>query len=80
MKPSSPAHPSLQDEPLLTVQEAITLLHISRSGLYRLIKRGELPTVHVGYSLRLRARDVQAFLRGHEQVIAPNRESEPESD
>ncbi len=76
MTPEPNDHPLPDDERLLTVQQAAALLRISRSGLYRLMQRGELPSVHLGRAVRLRASDVQAFIRGRRS--SPMWKAEPE--
>lgn len=48
---------------LLTVQNVADLLAVSATTVYRLKRRGELPFVKVGGSLRFRAQDVAAFAR-----------------
>lgn len=40
-------------EPLLSVEEARSILGISEAGIYRLFRRGELPVVEVGIGRRL---------------------------
>jgi excisionase family DNA binding protein len=46
----------------LTVSEVAELLRLSDMTVYRLIKKGELPAVHIGRSYRLREDDVDAYL------------------
>lgn len=53
---------SLPAEPLLTVQDVMRWLHMSRSTVYQLIRRGELRAVHIGSAVRFQPRDVQAYL------------------
>ena len=43
---------------LLTVEQAADLLQISRSHLYKLILRGEIPSLKIGRSRRLRRIDL----------------------
>lgn len=48
------ARPVVEPRPLLlSVKEAAALLGIGRSTLYRLIERGEIPSVHIGGSRRI---------------------------
>lgn len=49
------------DKLLYRVPEACELLGISRSKLYLLIASGELPTVRVGGTRRVRASDLRDF-------------------
>ncbi len=50
------------DDKLLTVKEAANVLRVARSTLYHLMELGELPSVHVGGSLRFRASDLRAYV------------------
>ncbi len=49
-------------EPLLTLLEAARRLHISRSFMYELIRKGVLPVVRIGGVLRFRPEDVEALI------------------
>ncbi len=49
----------------LTVAEVAAILRVSTMTVYRLIKAGELPTVRVGKSYRLREDDVDAYVAQH---------------
>ena len=46
----------------LTVAEVAALLRVSTMTVYRLIKAGELASVRVGKSYRVREDDVDAYL------------------
>ncbi|HML44657.1 MAG TPA: helix-turn-helix domain-containing protein [Hyphomicrobium zavarzinii] len=46
---------------LVDVNEAATLLSVSRSTIYKLIKTGELPVKKIGRAARLRRADVLAL-------------------
>ena len=50
------------DARLLTVNEVGDLLRVSRMTVYRLIKTGEMPSLRVGRSYRLREEDVHTYL------------------
>lgn len=60
---------TLHDKILLTIPEACELLSISRSTLYALIRRRELPTVKIGArpksGVRFRLADLQEFAEKH---------------
>lgn len=47
---------------LLTVAEVAELLRVSNMTVYRLIKAGELGSLRVGKSVRLREDDVDRYL------------------
>ena len=52
---------------LLRVNEAATLLGISRSAIYRLIDKGEIPALYVGErSIRIKRADVVAYIEKNE--------------
>ena len=48
---------------LLTLPEAGRVLAISRSKMYDLLNSGDLPSVHIGRSRRVRMSDVEAFVK-----------------
>lgn len=50
---------------LLRVEEAADRLSISRAKLYRLIRQGELPALHIGGSTRIEARQLEAWIVAH---------------
>ncbi len=52
----------MDDEYLLDTQDVARILHISRSSVYTLIRRGELPFFQVGGMLRIRRADVDRFI------------------
>jgi excisionase family DNA binding protein len=47
---------------LLTVKEASEILAISRSKLYDLLSSGDLPSIHIGRSRRIRRVDIDNFV------------------
>ena len=49
-------------ESFLTVQEVAELMRVSTMTVYRLIKSGELRAARIGRSIRLREREVEAYL------------------
>jgi excisionase family DNA binding protein len=55
---------SEQDE-LLTVREAGTILKVSKPTMYGLMARGELPWVQVGGQRRISTAALTAFVAGH---------------
>ena len=48
---------------LLTVNEVADLLRVSRMTVYRLIRTGEMSSLRVGRSYRLREEDLHTYLR-----------------
>jgi len=55
---------------LLKAGEVAACLNVSRSFAYHLIQTGELPTVRLGKSVRVRPQDLEAFIEQniHSQV------------
>ncbi len=60
---------------LLSVDEAAQSLHISRVGVYRLLKRGELRSVKVGGLRRISVMALQAYVDKLEQDDDQTREA-----
>ncbi len=56
-------------ERLLTVEEVIAHLQISRSKLYQLVREGQLRAVKIGRTVRFRSGTIQAFIEQSEQVV-----------
>jgi excisionase family DNA binding protein len=50
---------------LLTIREACARLKLSRASMYRLIARGELPTVRIGRARRIILEDLDNFVSAH---------------
>ena len=49
-------------EKLLTGNQVAEILNISRSTAYNLMKRGQLPSVRFGRSVRCRSTDLDEFI------------------
>lgn len=49
----------------LTMTQACRRLRVSRTTLFRLIDRGELPAYRIGWMIRLRVDEVEAYRREH---------------
>ena len=47
---------------LLRPEEVASLLNVSRAYAYLLMQRGEIPTVKMGRSVRVRPQDLAAFV------------------
>ncbi len=46
-----------------TARELARFLRVTETTIYRLAKRGELPSFAIGRSIRFRVQDVEAFIR-----------------
>ena len=51
---------------VLTVDELANYLHISRSTIYRLLKRNQLPTLRIGNDLRFDVEEIDRWRAGLE--------------
>lgn len=49
----------------VTIEEAMQMLRLSRSTLYRYRRAGKLPTIRVGSRVLIRMEAVAAFLDAH---------------
>jgi len=54
---------------LLTGEDVAKVLNVSLSFAYQLMRRGEIPTVRLGRSVRVRPEDLYAFIE--RQVEGP---------
>jgi excisionase family DNA binding protein len=54
---------------LVTPREAANALSICEKTLWSLTKRGELPAVRIGRSVRYDVTDLQAFINGQKGAI-----------
>ena len=52
-------------EPMLSCNDIARVLHVSRSKAYALVQSGEIPSVHIGASVRVRPADLRAFIASH---------------
>jgi excisionase family DNA binding protein len=60
----------LDDQPLLTVPEAASILRVSRNSAYELIARGEIPAIRLGRRLRVSRAVIERLLDGHDARAA----------
>jgi excisionase family DNA binding protein len=51
------------NECLLNVRDIVRILNISRSLAYRLVQSGEIPSVRIKSSVRIRKQDLDAFIQ-----------------
>lgn len=50
---------------LLTIRETAAELRVSVATIERMLRRGDLPRVKVGYSTRILRRDIEAYVETH---------------
>lgn len=55
-------------EQLLNGGQVAEILNISRAAAYNLIKRGQLPSVRIGRSVRVIPGDLELFIQESKQV------------
>ncbi len=48
---------------LIKAKEVAEILQVSRSMAYRMMQRGEIPTVRVGSAVRVRGSDLEEFIK-----------------
>ncbi len=66
------APPGGEPESLLTVDEAAVYLHVSRSKIYLLTCRRQIPHIKLGRHVRFRRTDLDAWIEaGKVEVAAP---------
>ena len=52
----------IHPETLLRGEDVARILNISRSFAFSLMKRGEIPTVRLGYAVRVRPEDLRLYI------------------
>ena len=50
---------------LLKAADAANILNIGKSKMYQMMQRGEIPTVRLGRSVRVRVVDLEEFIDGN---------------
>lgn len=56
----------INTDKLLKASEVAKILQISRSMVYRMISRNEIPTIHIGKTVRVRRVDLDEFINRRE--------------
>jgi excisionase family DNA binding protein len=69
-KPRSRKAPPVNTSPigelqLITPEDIMLAMRLSRSSVYKLLKSGEIPTVKIGKMLRVNKSDFEHWLTGH---------------
>ena len=59
----------MSPKPLLTLNEAATLIAVSPKTLQRLVARGDLPVIRVGSSLRFSTGDLEACVTRNRSAV-----------
>lgn len=55
----------MNQDQLLTLAQVASRLQVSMSTVYRLVDRGELKTIRIGRSYRVRPDDLAAYIEGN---------------
>ena len=50
------------DDPILTIPEVARYLIVSKAKIYSLVAREEIPHLQIGRSVRIRRKDLQAWI------------------
>lgn len=56
-------------EKLLNGNQVAEILNISRAAAYNLMKRGQLPSVRFGRSVRVMPGDLELFIQENKQIV-----------
>src|SRR4051812_23601002 len=59
-------------DPLMSIDEVAAVLRISERGVYRLISRGELPSVKVGNRTLIEPAALRSFIANQRQTSQPS--------
>ncbi len=54
---------------LLNAQEVAAALNMGLSTIYMLMERGELPSIRIGRSVRIRPEDLEKFIESKTQAV-----------
>lgn len=68
----------MEEQKLLTAQEAADLLKVKKATVYEMVKRGDIPAVKIGKQVRIAREDLEAKLRpgtGKQETAASRQES-----
>jgi excisionase family DNA binding protein len=63
----------MTDRDVITVDEATTLLPLSRRAIYERIRKGQLPGFKLGRSTFMRVSEIDAWLSAYKAEEAPER-------
>lgn len=54
----------LAGDEYLTVEEIAVMMRVSKMTIYRMVERGEIPSLRFGRSFRIRRSDLETYLEG----------------
>lgn len=61
---------------LLNIREVAEILHVSRTLVYSLLQKGDIPSVRIERMIRVRPEDLERYI--HERSIKEHKKSEVE--
>jgi len=62
LQPALPFDEAFSVKKMLNVNDVAEILQVSSSHAYALIRRGEIPSIHIGRSIRVRPADLEEYL------------------
>ena len=62
------------EDHLLNIKEVAEILNVSRALVYSLIKRGDIPTVRIERTIRVRPEDLERYI--HERSLKNHKDLE----
>jgi excisionase family DNA binding protein len=66
-------HYGVEEEGFLTRDQVMKYLHISRTSLYMLMKRGAFPYYRLERKILFRKSDIDAFMEAHKVASSPKK-------
>ena len=65
LQPALPFDESFSVAKMLNVNDVAEILQVSRSHAYSLIRQGEIPSIHIGRSIRVRPADLEEYIEAN---------------
>jgi len=59
----TPQDSSIESEQLLKVVDVARILNISRAFSYRLLRNGDIPSIKINSTIRVRPQDLEAYIQ-----------------
>ncbi len=56
-----------EQETLITIKDVTKLLNISRTTVYRLLEKGDIPSYKIGNQLRFKLSEIEAYIEASKQ-------------
>ena len=65
LQPALPFDESFSVKKMLNVNDVAEILQVSSSHAYSLIRRGDIPSIHIGRSIRVRPADLEEYIEAN---------------